>query len=1844
LGFNQTVYRKEVIFAFALRCEKRFRYLAEQFPNLKAIFDSLFFAVEMGRLNETTSGQTFTTARLKEPDGALQRVNLQNWIGSLAQHFAIKKRDAESIDPSEEIELDFIAMIWLKSCIFKNYPGQLSTLQKSLQAMTHGIAYSIVTFTILIKPDDEGIGILEEGYTKHGVDAWVSAWELKKLRTEVEWSRDQNLCLVAFSTESELALVIEESVAVSAVKKNSRNYSSNLSERELLKTNWFFPTKLESKKLQDFFRDHLKDSATQAADAMLIALAISTFRSVEEVLKMRFGKYGEIVPNGHDAITYFEEKMPAYKPRAFFWEKYNKNSGEKIASIRLPNIISDYLLAYLPSTGYVEIFEILPKHLRENPFHCYEQIRHIFPNRPHLKKLILRDYLSRLMYSKTSNSALIRYFQGDGLEKNERSERLALSFYLNFENERAIDPYVDGCKYIFGKYGSREGTDFQNNLNQLHLSFEEIRNAVKYMEQEFATENLIQVGEIPKKQDEAVDILINQHNQFTRYTLFFVLALTGHRQTKTPFYFPWDFNFENDSIFIADKQTTGSEARFVPMCGLLRQQFSQYIQHLNAVSNMDEFSNEVREHARSLSAYFSFEKKHNELCASYQTPPIHGLFFHIRTNGHGLQTIATNKIDSVLAQFNKNFTKRLRATLAQYLWENGCSGRDVQTFLGQHPERHSFGPESNLVFDAWSINISNLIDEYAKANRFNIVASPFKKLTKEKIQSSAVIPHPYLAQNESAVVEKYTIAASDITSLEAIDGIAKNQGVSNLKPPTNNSYEVRHLDSAWASVRVRALVRQELDEAIFSNEETEISQFSDKKIPFEKVDTNRNQLLTEDEVQVLKSALKKTIQDRYPNDLLAQRKLEEELSRYFQEHNKRGRPLTSAASINLSKTQPGPIEVGFSRALRLATVHHRIWKHRVGSAIADGLKGKTKSVATVKNKSDVLITEDLSVTERLAHIAISLVCFDAVLVPLRVEKLIQALDAWQGVKFYKDAISVRANIESNRFSSDYSVIPTGITSALIARLPRDSDTSIQNSENHWKKINGCISKILFATLGSRADRKEWTLIDLCSMYRAYWHLHLPGTLHAIASGDFCGPAPLEVSETSLFGDKGDSEFPVVQSKKIKAADSNIQNEDEQKKSAHKAVRKLLTKARGQFELGTKNNRHQRAELSKIFKDVYASELESWIYHKQVIELLVSYIKRLYMQGGARNKTLAFSSIEKYFSEIAEAMIDLAWDCDFEAMNAADFNVLYRGVKTKLENKTGDCTGLLKIFHACARDIFNAPYCRLWADVTTPSHSRSTLFTAQMIDNAIGQLAAEKNVAAVLVACAYGYGLRRSEALALEAKNIDAEDGISIEKNSIRKLKSSNSRRYISSTFNNVKTEKIITLARNRAAGSSASKKYLFESTESNEVFLASSNKLAQTAIHMLRHVSGNEVAVLHDLRHTYATGLMLLTLCPKPKLAITQKAMQLLLGDDVNNSWQNKLAILDLPFQWPFSTDAVARALGHSSIETLLNTYFHGSQLAIAEYTHAIDNVSSMTDEWFATLIGKGRSTVTKTKEKTEFKENSLVSRKLSILPKFHTENYNAIQPNFHKTGLSKSNKKGSTDGIGVGVVRMESVTVDKLPWYFFDQLLSVRCSEILDLEITKENAIEQYGIEENAVESFFKKYSMLAKLGINDFEHEDSRLAMLNRSRTKSMVSGMEARKNYLKKMCTAFFENSNFEENFCEVLKRWFENLNGDDPALICYTITEFEQTKAVLQALDIEPDSCSLIVYGALPESFKEKTLYKYSNCKTVEASYAVRKVKTLKTPSVRIRVKSERKNAASDRNFHLALMIAFCACAS
>jgi hypothetical protein len=272
------------------------------------------------------------------------------------------------------------------------------------------------------------------------------------------------------------------------------------------------------------------------------------------------------------------------------------------------------------------------------------------------------------------------------------------------------------------------------------------------------------------------------------------------------------------------------------------------------------------------------------------------------------------------------------------------------------------------------------------------------------------------------------------------------------------------------------------------------------------------------------------------------------------------------------------------------------------------------------------------------------------------------------------------------------------------------------------------------------------------------------------------------------------------------------------------------------------------------------------------------------------------------------------------------------------------------------------------------------------------------------------------------------------------------------------------------------------------------------------------------------------------------------------------------------------------------------------------------------------------------------VSRKLSILPKFHAENYNAIQANFHKTGLSKSNKMGKNDGAGVGVVRMESVTVDKLPWYLFDQLLSDRYKNIHKIELMKENAIQQYGIEEHTVESFFEKYFALVKLGMNDFEYYESGLAKFNRSRTNSMVSGMEARKNYLKKMCTAFFENSNFEENFREVLNRWIKNFNGDDPALICYTISEFEQTKTVLQALDIELDSFSLIGYGALPESFKEKTLYKYSNYKTIEASYAVGKVKTLIAPSVRIKVKSERKNAVSDRNFHLALMIAYCACAS
>lgn len=1834
MGFNEALYRKEMVFAVALLCESRFKYLATYFPNLKSLIDNMLFGVEMGRLNNDPSRNSLPNYTPENPDSREKGGNLHNWVGDLARYFPVV--DGVTIYQVNECKLDLIALVWLQSVVLQAFPDALPSLRKSMLGNSCNASYSVVIFDEVSRSINENKAAFVNGFLQDGLEVWINNQTQLLGINRIQYSVKKLHPALRISM-IELAEINLQHSQKSVEGHKKRTAFVPLNERELLKSHWYYPTQKERKEIEKYFKTQLKAGAEHEYEALLLALSITTFLPVEQVLQMALGKKEQIHLDGRDAIVFELIGSGENTFRAAKWRRAESNDEDSVAELSLPKMISDYLKPLLPQTGYIEIAQLINKsELRENVSLVYASLNHVFKNRLQHAELILRNYLSRIIYAGTANSALVRFYQTDIRNKIERADRVALSYYLQAKGERAIKPYRVACGAIFANDQTNENSYLWVEPGTPHLDLEDVYEAVDHLAKGLDVHR--------ERATDTTAFCIEKHNQFAKYTLFILLALTGHRRSSTPFYFPWDVDLDKNVVFIADKMVTGSEARFVPLCSTAREQFKQYIHHLTAVANMDEMPLAAKEHAQKLCAYFSLDKKQPDPCARYQEEPQHSLFFTIRSNGHVIKNMGSNMIDSVIRQIKqdkqKSFTGRLRATLAQYLWENECSGREVQTFLGHHPEMHAFGPESNMVFDAWVKNVGPVLDRYAERYRLKVMPSPFRRVHHHEIYSSILIPSLSLPTGQrmttdelkrDEVLDESSIANMSDSSLTInqqrdfpivlVDSVEINH---HEKKPM--SYEDRHFDSAWAKARVRALVRQELDEMWFADSPVKIA---------------------ENDVKVIKAELQKKIREKYPNDLLAQRKLNAQLAEHLQKLNQSSDNTVSAASINLVKTQPGPIEIGFARALHIATTHHRIWTQRVGSAFVSKNNVKEVQARTVEGKiHQNPVLDPLDRTERLAHIAISLVCFDAVLVPQRIEELIRGIEMGHGVKLYSHAMSLRANVVSHRFATDFSVIPCGVTTALITRLPNHDVNLLEDAQVPWADVQKCIKRILFSTLGSRENTKSWSLHDLCDMYRAYWHLRLPGALFAIAVGDFCGPAPTQISEDSLYGDPEKSEW---QSKKIIPRPVVEKKEDlqNQQRSAFKAVQKILSQARGRLEEGTITKRKQRAKLANYFNNLYDENLIYWINQQQVIGLLVRFVKRLYTHGGSRKLILAFETISKYFSTIAMPLIELTWGTDFELLTEHDFDDLYKQVRLKVKSdvKSGDCTGWLKIFHQCVRDAFNVPFCRQWADVMEPAHCRATLLTASTIDQAMAYLKDEQQLSALLIACTNGYGLRRNEALGLNSNDFEDDGSLSIAANSIRGLKSADSRRHVAATCNSSKAKRVVNKAIKMAIGSPNKQNYLFESRQSNDDKLEASLPITQHSIGALRLASGNMDVVLHDLRHTYATRLMLLVLCPEPKLPWTILVMERLLGGAVKDSREVALNILQAPEKWPFMVDAVARALGHGGIDTLLNSYFHAAHLTMAEFTHANELVrlSKMNDDLFARLLGKPRSTLTKSREKAATGKADLPEKKQTMLRNYYVQH---VKDRTANKSSSRSEDTSQAEASGLTSAEDAQSELDQVknthPWYSYNRLLINRAHKQSTLQELTDYAITALGIEKTAVESFVQNMTSLVELGFNDFEYSGSELAKHHPQMHGDMHRGSALRDDYLKRMHTTVKNDTRFEIDFRHILKRWRDKLNASQPTLICYSKDEFEQTLRVLAAIDIKAEKCKFVGYGPMSETFKLETLNRFENREFQDKCYPAGRVKTHTSPSVGIQVMGDRKNATPDRNFHLAMMIAYSAC--
>lgn len=1487
-----------------------------------------------------------------------------------------------------------------------------------------------------------------------------------------------------------------------------------LSERELLKSHWYFPRPGELKDFQGFLEDNKEPGSPAYIEACLIGQATVACREVDTVLQWRIHQRESELPIDDSIVWTTQYNADNFPYAAPAWHKNEHGQGNAIALLVPPIRLVMWLGERDVGFGSPRLIDLLPVSETDWATRAYACLAKALKCNVERAKLIARDLVPRLVYHRTANSVLAKFWRSSLSDRVRRDERVALSHYVQISGSRALDSYVKACKLVFGETSMSNKHQLSIPLGQAPLNQAEVESITSALRKSLAAE------ECP----------IARHRCIAHLVLFVCIAGTGHRRSTKPFPFPWDFNLPERLVFIADKLITGSEARFVPLAPTVIQYLEFYADHLHQLSQNEKVSIAVRDYARLIGSFIRTGPKAPAQAVSHAAPINAGVFFAICPDGQQIdkEPIPTHQLDRVIRELTqiKRAVQRLRPSLASYCWENGASGRSVQALLGHQPELHSNGPASTWSIRGWADEVEPLIETYL----CECGISPGSSY------------HP----------SKPSFPLGAIPS---------------LKTSTELGYEGRQKEKEWARQRAKSLIKREIHSHILE----------DKDTVFSKEDVQQIQATAAAELEY---------------DAAAASQIAAELKRQLNSINERRSVKVTAATAFLGLSTPGPIDIDFSRSLRIACVFQKLWESNVGVPIGD------KTFDSV---------------ERLAHLVISLVCFDAVLVPLHLQGVVEGLAAASPARD-GGGTTLRANILSRTHDYHFSVQPGEISTALAyGTRPL---ASIEAPPEHWESVAKRVNIILRKLLGSN-ETSGWDIRKLCHVYRPYWLIRQPGAMYAVAIGDYVGPAADAPSEAKLLGAPPETVVGKFDLAPEKKASSTIN-----KMEPYQELRKLFADSRGVFEGGESIKQKQRAALrNALNSSASAFHITKWRSETQIVELLFSFIGCLLEKGGKRVKMLAFSSMEKYFSLVAKEMIELAWDTDFESIDKESLIRLLEDASANLSDSSANT--VLAYFNSHLRDEFKVPYCGpKWSNPEDLVRIRSCLVFPKEVDKALTLLLKDHRDAsqhgALLQSLMTGYGSRPKENFGVTAARFDPEQPtcLSVTANQIAGVKSASGRRYFPTSLNRESAQAVVHQAVAKAHTSPHKKKYLFEdSTDHN--FISKVNPISHHVTAALRQATGNSTVVPYHLRHTFGTALVLGIFALQN--ANLHNAATRLLGSGYPKRIKD---MLRLPADWPFAVNAAGVVMGHISEDQLLNTYFHGSSLVIAAYTQPWQHTGTITDIRLAAMLGRERTGITKLRKQLAASSNALKIGWQDVVQ--------------HFVGKPLTEPSTPTSDEVIDITRNAA----QLAWVTVPRMLVDRLQSDISLEEMATYATRNFAASPEVLKTLLDRYKeLVVTTELDDFEPPSSELLSPTPSHNRGVYRGRLERDRFLARTQQWLQGPPERREALGSFLKCWEARVDAQNPRLVCINQRELDQALSLLK--DLGADSTQLLVetHGDpsdlwLEQVFLSGTATKQSLSRASRGSSKVR----LKEVSIAVRQKTGQQ-FPDGRDFHRA-MISIC----
>ena len=1429
------------------------------------------------------------------------------------------------------------------------------------------------------------------------------------------------------------------------------------------------------------------------------------------------------------------------------WLKAEHGVMSSVAKVPLPYPVQMWVRALNPGGGRPKLQDLLPFSEVSWDRRSYACLSKEIGCGARRAEIMTRDLLPRQLYSSTANSALIDFWRNDGINKIDRPDRVALNYYLQPTGLRIAQTYADAVRKSTQLAKPDQPTvDVPLGSTPLHL-----KDAKKI--------HLI----LSKSKDEAATYA-EKHNVTAFLTLFVLLLSTGHRRSTTPFPFPWDFSPTEGLVFICDKLVTGSEARFVPIAPIALALLADYAAHLKKLSTHIDFTQSARDYASQTHALLGFDKELSPLAKASNFLPQTGVFFLVNNDGTiSDQRLTTNVLDRFIEEKTgmRHTVRRLRTTMAQHLWEKGASGRAIQAFLGHQPEMHAHGPESTWSIKDLAEMLTSTIDDYLQ-DVFSIAKEEpgarkrhVRKAVKAMVE---VAPKKHIKSPWSL--------PRHFVSLQA----APSETESGKLAP---GYEGRERESAWAEQRVRIAIRREVSHYLLEGQDSIDS-------PHESRD-RFTQFTGDDQKRIAER-----VRAELGSDPVGLRKVNAALDKII-DKSYRARGITVPPNPKYRLSSPGPIDINFSRALRCALVLRGLWEQNVGMPVG---------------------CKDFDPLERLAHLAISLVCFDAVLAEENLEGLVMAV-AEQGRKSLSTIGTLRCHVITPSHDYEFSVRPGMMSTALVLGCTPDKSEA---PAIDWEQIQARAVFILFKLMRLHHGMK-WTTSRLCQVFRPYWLIRLPGSMYSVATGEHKGPAADTRAEAQLYGIDPQSEIQVISSEEYEHS-----NREQNQKSALTALKNLLSKARGILESGEHKSSAQRRRLREYLQSDLAAQALHHGKDSQTVGLLLSFLGRLLDKGGPVKSRLAFSTIENYFSSIASALIDLAWDFDFESASSNALLDLFNDVRKELHANHADL--VLSLFCNHLRDELSIPtFNPRWLSAREPIRIRSSIVMPDHVGSAMKRLQHKgdetSNNAAIFIALCFGYGLRRNEALSLEAKCFDLTEPehLSVKRSAISDLKSSSGRRSITGSINRQTAINRLGIAVATARGSTRLVPYIFESA-TRDAFIAPVRPITTSATDALRVVTGSLKVVPHTLRHSYATLLGLGLFAQKASgSSLDLECLKIFHSPSLSVIQLDR--VLDMPTDWPFGVDAIATALGHADCSTLLNVYFHGSHLVIA-YQCEPWQLKKITQARLADVLNIERTALSKRWGKFakghKFDASSVV-RKL-------------IDANIKEQLASPDISKAS-----------DASTSNPTRWDLFIRVLEYRQENNLSLDGLRAYAIDGLGFSCDTVEDLFTSYrELLEETAFDDFEPTSSELITPVASHQKGVGRGADERRDFIAR-AQAWARASDANISCMRaLLTSWRSRLSEIKPLIVCRNMDELNQWLGMLTSLGAQLDQITIGLHGDLQDSFLREVRSLHPLSKVIK-SPAGRGSARMKRNEVSVSVRQTPNSRVPDgRDLHRALV--------